>query len=108
MMVVSGFLKLTEHGVRMSYRECDFMYVKHLCDEWLAWNERRYQQNLKDYENLPAWKKWIEVPPVNHTLAYFKVLGLKRLIEMDGGLNRIVHLSSEDIFILYQAQMQNN
>lgn len=88
----------------MSYREYDFLYVKHLCDEWLAWNEKRYQQNLKEYNDLPAWKKWIEVPPHNQSIAYLKILGLKQLVESEGGLNRIVHLSSEDCYLLHQAQ----
>jgi hypothetical protein len=91
----------------MSFRECDYIYVKHLCDEWLAWYNQEYMKHKQMCDSLTTWQKIVNL--VNHAsitpyfyLSYYKgrVEALHQLVSMDGGLNRIVNLSAEDAYIL--------
>lgn len=91
----------------MSFRECDYIYVKHLCDRWLAWYEQEYTKHLHMCVDKSQWQKIVNrINPFSETPYFFytrykgRVEAIKTLVDMDGGLNRIINLTAEDAYIL--------
>jgi hypothetical protein len=92
----------------MSYREVDFVALQMACDQWL----KRHEAKVKELnENIN--RKWYEFdkPKTRDNWLWAskqKVIGLLHLCKTDIGMNRIVRLSSEDAYILFDERKWND
>lgn len=87
--------------ITMSYRECDYIYVRHLCDEWLSWYHEGLSKHQTEYNESKKWYNLSkEAPYFFYTRYKSRVEAIRTLVNMDGGLNRIVNLSAEDAYLL--------
>ena len=85
----------------MSYREVDFNVVMDACYHWLKEYKAWEDNELVRLDQIKWYRFRDESDWITKTAQRGRVQKLLTLSKVPGSLNRIIHLSAEDAYILF-------